>query len=100
MNGTLSYYENIIFKRYSNGKQLEADESTHLLFVPVRVIEEWDLTKFNSNETSVDQVVEGRRSENATFQKIYSEMTGGCQGGLRLLHLHINHEKSRYKLLD
>ena len=79
---------------------MEADESTHLLFVPVRVVEEWDLTKFNSNETSVDQVVEGRRSENTTFQKIYSEMTGGCQGGLRLLHLHISHEKSRNNVLD
>ena len=72
----------------------------HLLFVPISDIEKWSFTNLSSNEPKIEQGAQDKRLEDMTFEKIYNEMTGGCKGGLRLLHLHVNYEKERNKLSD
>ena len=84
--------------RYSSGKQSEADESTNLVFLPVSVIKQWNFSAPVSTEASIASCREeqkiGEKSQPSTFKEIYNEMTGGCKGGLRLLHFHLNHYDS------
>ena len=86
---------NYWFSRYSSGQQLEADESTNLLFLPVSVIKQWNFLKSVSAEESITSCREEQKTDEKslphTFKEIYNEMTGGCKGGLRLLHFYLNH---------
>ena len=87
--------------RYSCGKQLEADESTNLLFLPVSVVKQWDFSESVSTETSIvscrqEQETDEKSVPN-TFKEIYNEMTGGCKGGLRLLRFYLNHYDNRWQ---
>ena len=65
--------------RYSTGKQPEADETVHLIFLPIKVVETWNFNEADESSTN---------ALTCNFNKLYSEMTWGCQGGMRLLHLH------------
>ena len=83
----------IIFNRYLTGKQAEADESVHLIFIPINVIESWQFTEDIDLTKIFDDNKGEHTSANANFnhnlKQTYSEMTGHCQGGLRLLYLHL-----------
>lgn len=87
------------FNRYSTGKQPEADESVHLIFIPINVIEFWSFTEEKDLTTTFEDNKTGHTSDNANLnnnlKQMYIEMTGHCQGGLRLLYLHLHELKSQ-----
>ena len=62
------------------------------------MIKQWDFLKSVSTETSIVSCREEQKTVEKclpnTFKEIYNEMTGGCKGGLRLLHFHLNHYDS------
>lgn len=86
-------------RRYLTGKQSEADESVHLIFIPINVIESWQFTDDKDLTEIFDDNKGGHTSANANFNhnlnQMYSEMTGHCQGGLRLLYLHLQKLKNQ-----
>ena len=87
---------NSFFDRYLTGKQPEADESVHLIFVPIQVIESWSFTEDlpQISEDSQGGSASNHTNFNHNLKQMYSEMTGHCQGGLRLLYLHLQKLKS------
>ena len=59
------------------------------------MIKQWDFSESVSTEPSIvncrEEQSRDEKSLPNTFKEIYNEMTGGCKGGLRLLHLYLNH---------
>ena len=83
-----------------SGYQSEVDESIELIFCPINVIENWSFEDAIGPKTSSgNNLTEKFDNMEPCWKKIYNEMTGHCQGGLRLLYLHIK-ESNKQGLLD
>ena len=81
---------------------MEAEESLHLVFLPVIEIIDWnvdfpDISKTTSEDGKEEQESGGTNNE-VSLKNIYNEMTGGCKGGLRLLHLYFNYNRNTTSL--
>ena len=82
--------------RYMSGDQSEVDESIELIFCPINVIENWSFEdEIDLKMSSGDIMVEKGDKSDQSWKTIYDEMTGHCQGGLRLLYLHIKESTKR-----
>lgn len=57
----------LLFSRYNQGRQVEADESSGLVWIPLQSTKSWDMPS-----------------------DLLSQMTPHCRGGLRLLHMYLN----------
>ena len=79
---------------------MEAEESLHLVFMPVSEIANWNFDNPDILKTScVDRIEDGRfegKTNEVSLEKIYNEMTGGCKGGLRLLHLYLKYKNTTH----
>ena len=84
----------LFFSRYTSGNQSEVDESIELIFCPIHVIENWSFEE-DISLNSGDKMNENCGNLEAYWKNIYNEMTGHCQGGLRLLYLHIKESMKR-----
>ena len=83
------------------GNQSEVDESIELIFCPIHVIENWSFEDDISPKTSSgDNLNEKCDNLESYWKNIYNKMTGHCQGGLRLLYLHIKESKKRSFLVQ
>ena len=77
-----------------SGDQSEVDESIELIFCPINVIENWSFEDEIGPKTQGENMTEKGDKLEQYWRNIYNEMTGHCQGGLRLLYLHIK-EKTK-----
>ena len=83
-----------------SGDQSEVDESIELIFCPINVIENWSFEdEIGPQKSSGDNMSEKGDKLEKCWKKIYDEMTGHCQGGLRLLYLHMK-ECNKHRILD
>ena len=72
------------------------------MFLPVSEIVNWN---FDNPEILKTTCVDGKEeqesgvtSNEVSLKNIYNEMTGGCKGGLRLLHLYFNYNRNTTSL--
>ena len=77
---------------------MEAEESLHLVFLTVNEIVNWnfdnpDIRKSSCVDGKEEQMSGGTNNE-VSLKNIYNEMTGGCKGGLKLLHLYFNYKNT------
>ena len=83
-----------------SGDQSEVDESSELIFCPTNVIENWHFeNEIGPKTSSGDNMTEKGDKMEQHWRNIYNEMTGHCQGGLRLLYLHMK-ESNKHGLFD
>ena len=83
-----------------SGDQSEVDESIELIFCPINVIDNWSFEDaIDPKTSSSDKMTEKWDKLEQYWKRLYNEMTGHCQGGLRLLFLHMK-ESNKHDLLD